>query len=163
VTNEATSERNAATPPTEVSTCPKPNETGAKQTLATRPEDVPTDGLISQNQPINTGSRTPGTGERIFRRVTLEPRRVNLTLFSDPLPAKRRSYTVQLAAFLKRRPGVWVPAVDLEIFGRHAWRTRLSEARRRFAMRIDNRLLRVPTGATRSEYRYIPPEESTDE
>lgn len=83
------------------------------------------------------------------------------------MATSRHSFTVRAMAYFKDRPLVWIPAVELEQFGRQAWRTRISEARQRFEAAndgtIENRVLigaMYPgTGAARytiSEYRYVP-------
>jgi hypothetical protein len=45
--------------------------------------------------------------------------------------ARRQSNTDKLREFFLARPGAWVSARDLEFAGRQAWRTRVSEVRRR--------------------------------
>lgn len=77
--------------------------------------------------------------------------------------------TARLMAFVKDRPNQWIRATEFEQFGRQAWRTRLSEARKKFEAAhdgtIENRVQRVYREAEgdleawvflRSEYRYIP-------
>lgn len=54
---------------------------------------------------------------------------------------RRKSYTDKLEAFFRAHPNEWINAVDLEpIGGRQAWRTRVSECRKR-GMRIDNHVV----------------------
>lgn len=66
-----------------------------------------------------------------------------------------------VAGYFRSRPNIWIDAVTLEsVGGRQAWRTRLSECRRHFGMRIENRQ-RTETNAIGdtykvSEYRYVP-------
>jgi hypothetical protein len=98
--------------------------------------------------------------------VTASVRMPDPRLWDDaPVPASARatkpSYTVRLAEYLRARPHIWIQATNLERFGRQAWRTRLSQARRGqyrggVPMRIDNRQRRQPSGAVISEYRYVP-------
>jgi len=66
------------------------------------------------------------------------------------------SRTDQLARYLIERPWIDVTAIELERFGRQAWRTRLSEARTRYSMVITNKLRRRPDGSVESSYRYEP-------
>ena len=61
------------------------------------------------------------------------------------------------------RPNEWISAVDLErVGGRQAWRTRVSDVRRTYDMRIENRVRTVigDDGLYKcyrlSEYRYVP-------
>lgn len=72
----------------------------------------------------------------------------------------RHSFTMRIGAFFQDRPLVWIPATELEQFGRQAWRTRLSDARRRYGLRIENRVRKVRrsdgTLYVKSEYRYVP-------
>jgi hypothetical protein len=64
----------------------------------------------------------------------------------------------KLAEFFRARPGLFIDAHELQdVGGRLAWRTRISELRRLKNMRIDNRLLRWPSGQKRSQYCYVPP------
>jgi len=71
-----------------------------------------------------------------------------------------RTFTERIARYFQTRPNQWIRAVELEpIGGRQAWRSRLSDARREFGMRIDNRWYteHTPFGKVRrSEYRYVP-------
>jgi hypothetical protein len=67
----------------------------------------------------------------------------------------------RLEAFLKARPGVWIAATDFEsVAGRQAWRSRLSDVRRKRGMTIENRQrwieLTEGRGYTLSEYRFVP-------
>jgi hypothetical protein len=88
--------------------------------------------------------------------------------------------TSRLMAFVKDRAGHWLPATEFEQFGRQAWRTRISDARKRFEAvqdgTIENRVRRGHSagcaklfaadleeearcdcgGRIRSEYRYVP-------
>lgn len=81
------------------------------------------------------------------------------------MTATRHSFTLMLMAFLKDRPNRWLAATEFEQFGRQSWRTRLSEARKRFEAAgdgtIENRVTRSRPGDryqwTLSEYRYVPP------
>jgi hypothetical protein len=52
--------------------------------------------------------------------------------------------TANLAAYLRRRPGQWINAREFfPIAGSFGWRSRLSDCRHRFNMKIRNRLRRV--------------------
>lgn len=82
------------------------------------------------------------------------------------------SFTLRLMAFVKDRPGVWIPATAFEQFGRQAWRSRISDARQKFEAAkdgtIENRqriAVKVIAGTNDvwqektfkiSEYRYMP-------
>lgn len=77
------------------------------------------------------------------------------------------SATARLMAFVKDRPNTWIHATEFEQFGRQSWRSRISDARKKFEAvqdgTIENRLrhLRINKGDTdtiivRSEYRYRP-------
>jgi|HubBroStandDraft_2_1064218.scaffolds.fasta_scaffold63021_3 hypothetical protein len=76
------------------------------------------------------------------------------------------SLTERLAALFKAHPGEWMGARQLEIAGRQAWRTRVSDLRKPpYNMGIDNRVRRVTSGDPAfggakvwnvSEYRYLP-------
>lgn len=60
---------------------------------------------------------------------------------------------------LCERAGQWIPAEDFIVScGRYAWRTRISDARKRLADRgaVENRLRRREDGSTISEYRFVP-------
>lgn len=64
--------------------------------------------------------------------------------------------TEQACEFFAAHPHDWHSAITLEQFGRHAWRTRVSEARALLPGRIENRQRHSPTGHVISEYRYVP-------
>lgn len=71
------------------------------------------------------------------------------------------SFTERIAEYFQQRPGCWVDSRDLErVGGRMAWRTRVSQARREFGMRIDNRFRKVRSADgqewTVSEYMFVP-------
>lgn len=66
----------------------------------------------------------------------------------------RNSKVDQVEAFFMARPNAWVDSTELEFAGRCAWRTRVSDARRR-GMNIVNRMRKVD-GFILSEYRYVP-------
>lgn len=98
----------------------------------------------------------------------------------DFQPAERLSLCDKLEAYLKARPNQWIDGIWLEnIAGRYAWRTRLSDLRKKRGMTIQNRQRREaahaigclgwqawdipaacscgkPSWVTRSEYRYVP-------
>lgn len=67
------------------------------------------------------------------------------------------SFTARVAQYLVARAGEWVDASELmQVGGRCAWRTRLSEARGQYGLVIENRVRTVKDGARRwrvSEYR----------
>ena len=74
--------------------------------------------------------------------------------------APRHSFTLRLMAFLKDRPNVWIPAIEFEQFGRQAWRSRISDARRRFRAANDGDIENSVTKVNRTKlslYRYVPP------
>lgn len=45
---------------------------------------------------------------------------------------QRHSNTARLMAFVKDQPNRWIPATSFEQFGRQAWRSRISDARKKF-------------------------------
>lgn len=66
-----------------------------------------------------------------------------------------------LADFFKRRPLVWIDGRELEIAGRYAWRSRVSDLRRApYFMDLENRQRRIEstdgTAIVVSEYRFVP-------
>lgn len=69
---------------------------------------------------------------------------------------RRATFTDRVAAYFRAHPHTWIPAIDLEtVGGRQAWRSRVSQCRTEFGMRIDNRQ-RTERGIRVSEYRYVP-------
>lgn len=100
------------------------------------------------------------------------------------LPAelkRRQSNAEKVAAFFREHVNEWVGALDLEtVGGRQAWRTRVSDCRKKFGMHIENRQRRIGEHAVNcpalqawdvegacscdkppmhiSEYRYLPHE-----
>lgn len=81
------------------------------------------------------------------------------------------SYTADLMRYLRKRPNVWIDAREFEIFGRQAWRSRISDARLAFQAAkvgtIENRVQQewiVIAGGfgrliKRSQYRFVPSRE----
>ena len=70
--------------------------------------------------------------------------------------ARPLSMVARLAEYLTERPNQWIDGRELaQIAGAYAWRSRVSDARRKFAMVIENRERKV-NGYTVSEYRYLP-------
>lgn len=62
-----------------------------------------------------------------------------------------------VAAHFKAHPNEWVSAYTLmEIGGRMAWRTRVSDVRR-MGLTIENQVQRDAKGVAQSFYRYVPP------
>lgn len=62
-----------------------------------------------------------------------------------------------VAAHFKAHPNRWISAYELmELGGRMAWRTRVSEVRR-MGFDIENRVERDASGIAQSFYRYSPP------
>lgn len=64
----------------------------------------------------------------------------------------------QVASFLRKHEGRWIPAVEFEaVGGRQAWRTRIAECRTQLGMDVENRVrvVKRPNGTTfkMSEYR----------
>jgi hypothetical protein len=56
-------------------------------------------------------------------------------------PTERLSLCDKLEAYLKDRPGMWIDGSEFErVAGKYAWRTRLSDLRRKRGMRIENRV-----------------------
>ena len=65
--------------------------------------------------------------------------------------------TDRVAAYLTARPGEWIDGRELAtIGGAYAWRSRVSDARRR-GLTIENRQRHLPGDVTVSEYRYVAP------
>ena len=74
----------------------------------------------------------------------------------------------RLAEFFKQRPGVWIDGRELaKVAGAYAWRSRVSDCRRKLSMTIENRerwireKQQTPFGVIagdyiKSEYRYLP-------
>jgi hypothetical protein len=74
---------------------------------------------------------------------------------------RRQSNRDAVAALFKSYPGVWITASELaDVGGVLAWRTRVSEARVKLQMHIENKVERDfnADGSlnVRSYYRYIP-------
>lgn len=70
-----------------------------------------------------------------------------------PLP-DGPDYVARVARFMLASGGRWVSAIELEpVGGRQAWRTRLSEARRRYGFRTQNRVRWVYDSAGQPSYR----------
>lgn len=62
-----------------------------------------------------------------------------------------------VAAHFRAHPNQWVSAYTLmEIGGRMAWRTRVSDVRR-MGLVIENQVQRDAKGVAQSFYRYVPP------
>lgn len=87
-----------------------------------------------------------------------------LDLCDAPAP-EGDDFVARVARHFLARPGQWINATDLEhIGGRQAWRTRVSDARKRYGLTIENRVRTVYAevwGEGRrawrvSEYRYLP-------
>jgi hypothetical protein len=72
--------------------------------------------------------------------------------------------TAKLAAYLRRRPGEWINAREFfPIAGSFGWRSRLSDCRQLYGMRIVNRQRRIapdPTAPAKkitiTEYQFQP-------
>jgi hypothetical protein len=73
---------------------------------------------------------------------------------------ERQTFTDRVAQLFRDMPGQWIESETLaKVGGRCAWRTRVSEARAQYGMRILNRVRTVdtPIGSFRvSEYCYQP-------
>ena len=68
-----------------------------------------------------------------------------------------QTFTAIVAAYFAAHPHQWINAdVLMEIGGRYAFRTRMSECRRQLLMPIRNRQSKRRDGSTLSEYRYEP-------
>jgi hypothetical protein len=67
------------------------------------------------------------------------------------------TFTERVAAYLLTRAGEWVDGRELAtVGGAYAWRSRVSDARRRYGLVVQNRVRRVRDGERRftvSEYR----------
>lgn len=79
----------------------------------------------------------------------------------DQAPAiEGTDFTAAVAAYLHARPNQWVDGHTLmQVGGTFAFRTRVSEARKRYGMTIENRVSRVQRDGRRwvvTEYRYVP-------
>jgi hypothetical protein len=62
-----------------------------------------------------------------------------------------------VAAHFRAHPNQWVSAYTLmEVGGRMAWRTRVSDVRR-MGLTIENQVQRDGAGVAQSFYRYVPP------
>lgn len=76
------------------------------------------------------------------------------------IPDHHATLAAAVARYFKARPDTWIDGRDvMQIAGAYGWRTRISDCRRQFQMRIDNRQRRVRSGGhafTVSEYRYVP-------
>jgi acyl-coenzyme A synthetase/AMP-(fatty) acid ligase len=70
------------------------------------------------------------------------------------------TYIEKVIAFFAAHEGQWIDAIRFEQFGRQAWRTRISDARRRLVAdgkgTIENRVLHLRNGSKRSQYRFVP-------
>jgi hypothetical protein len=80
---------------------------------------------------------------------------------SDPWVAPTRTLAAKVAALFHAEPNVWIDGRTLStIAGCYGWRTRVSDCRRQFGMRIVNRQRRVKkadgSSYVVSEYRYEP-------
>jgi hypothetical protein len=63
------------------------------------------------------------------------------------MSAERQTFTARVAAYLTARAGEWVDGRELAtVGGAYAWRSRVSDARRRYGLRIDNRVRVVRDG-----------------
>ena len=69
----------------------------------------------------------------------------------------------KVAEYFKAHPGEWIDGkVIATVGGGYAWRTRLSESRIRYGLKIENRVRRIEGADGESycvsEYRYTPAE-----
>lgn len=76
-----------------------------------------------------------------------------------------QSLTDKLAAHFRAKPDVWIDGVSLEtIAGRYAWRSRVSDCRRKLGMDIRNRQQRMTDADGKtwviSWYMFVPPVEA---
>jgi hypothetical protein len=63
----------------------------------------------------------------------------------------------RLAELFRSRPNEWISAyVLMDTAGKMAWRTRVSDVRRRLNMRIDSDVRRDARGVAESFYRFVP-------
>ncbi len=69
------------------------------------------------------------------------------------------TYVENVSQLFRAHPLQWIDAELLQsVGGRYAWRTRVSDCRRRLGMRILNRLERDRSGRCRTCYCYVPPD-----
>lgn len=69
----------------------------------------------------------------------------------------RTTFEARVAELFERHPDEWIDCARLmAVGGQMAWRTRVSDCRKR-GMRIENRLLKRDDGSTISQYRYVRP------
>ncbi len=63
------------------------------------------------------------------------------------------TYTGRVAHLFRSRPDTWIDGLEIaKVAGQYAWRSRISDARREFGLRIVNRQRKVGR-VTVSEYR----------
>jgi len=67
------------------------------------------------------------------------------------------TYTEAVEEYFRSRPAVWINGMTLAcVGGSYAWRSRVSDCRRRRGMKIENRQRRVTSdGQIVSEYRFV--------
>lgn len=69
-------------------------------------------------------------------------------------------FVAAVARYFVARPGQWIDGRELaKHAGAYGWRTRLSQARHRYGMTIENRVSRIKDGDRTfvvSEYRFVP-------
>jgi hypothetical protein len=85
---------------------------------------------------------------------------------TPPVAPRPKSRVELVKALFEARPDEWIDANELmQVGGRFAWRTRVSDCRRRYGMQITNREITVAVEAedgsiarvyVQSEYRYRP-------
>lgn len=78
-----------------------------------------------------------------------------LTVSVSSVSSGTQSLTAKLASFFEAHEGEWIDGMRLAgIAGSYAWRSRCSDLRTKFGMRIENRQRRV-NGYVQSEYRFV--------
>ncbi len=68
----------------------------------------------------------------------------------------RTTFRDAVAVHFKAHPNSWVSAYELmDLGGKMAWRSRVSNCRTQLGMTIENRVRRLEDGEAYSEYRYV--------
>lgn len=67
------------------------------------------------------------------------------------------TFTLRVAELFRSKPNQWISAYELmEVGGSMAWRSRISNARLKYGMAIENKVDREPNGVAHSYYRFVP-------
>jgi len=79
-----------------------------------------------------------------------------MSQMQQPLHLSVDTFTDAVADMFRARPNQWVDARDLmRVGGQYAWRTRVSDARKRYGWTIENRVRPIENGVRVSEYRRV--------